>query len=182
MKGVVKSVKKKLNKIWSKNRKNKNKNKSHQIEHHYYYPPPQRPPPPPPLLPPPPFNRECRHCCYCSTQPSAPPLPESSSSLWLEAEHNSINYGTFLAQPQEQQEEAYHEGEAYHARQTQTEEEEIAMVDSETVYGVPVLPLLPQTETRRRDRSRGVYSIGAYLFQCLCPCLRIRESQANLLF
>ncbi|MED6164784.1 hypothetical protein PIB30_093504 [Stylosanthes scabra] len=177
MKGVIKSVKKKLNKLWSKNRKNKSKNnKSHQIEHHYYYPPPQRPPPPPPPppLPPPPFNGEFRHCCYFSTQPSAPPLPESSSSLWIETEHNNSNYGTFLAQPQEQQEEAYY------ASQTQTEEEEIAMVDSETVYGVPVLPLLPQTETRRRERSRGAYTFGAYLFQCLCPCFRIRESNTSL--
>lgn len=176
MKSVIKAVKKL--KLWSKKRR---KRKRHEHEHEAYYPPP------PPLPPPPPPCR-CHHCysCSSSTQPSAPPLPASS---WLEAEHN---YGTFLAPP----EEAYASQGQAQPQETATDSSPVYptlaatistdsssspsyhqyMVSvSEPVYGIPV-PLIQAARRERSSRQYGcVFSFGAYLFRCLCPCFHSRE-------
>lgn len=105
----------------------------------------------------------CHHCYSCSTsttQPSAPHLPSFS---WLEEveQDNNYDYGTFLLPPEM----------AYPPSQAQ----DIGVSVSEPVYGIPVLTL-----TERSTGQFGcVFSFGAYLFHCLCPCFHIRRTSLN---
>ncbi|TKY71423.1 hypothetical protein E2542_SST00154 [Spatholobus suberectus] len=146
MKNVIKAVKKL--KLWSK----KKRKKTHEYPPHY-----------------------CCSCCSSTThtQPSAPPLPSSSS--WLEVEYN---YGTFLPPPEP--EIAQPQGIAIDsspASRTPNSSYQQYMVSvSEPVYGIPV----PVIHTTRREGSTGqfgcVFSFGSYLFRCLFPCFHIREA------
>ncbi|KAL2342290.1 hypothetical protein Fmac_010230 [Flemingia macrophylla] len=115
MKNVIKAVKKL--KLWSKKKRKKTN------EYHTHY------------------------CCSCSSQaqPSAPPLPSSSS--WLQVEYD--NYGTFLPSPQQQ--EVTDSSPVSHTPNSSLQQYMVSV--SEPVYGIPV----PVIHTITRDRSTGQY-------------------------
>lgn len=126
------------------------------------------------------YEHPPHYCCSCSSstthnEPSAPPLPSSSS--WLQVEYN---YGTFLP-PQEPEQEPQ-----------VAQPQEIAidfspvtctpnssykqfMVSvSGPVYGIPV----PVIHTRERSTNQFgcVFSFATHLFRCLFPCFHTRQA------
>ncbi|KAK7284054.1 hypothetical protein RIF29_13805 [Crotalaria pallida] len=168
---IMKNIMKKL-KFWSKRRRKK------KALLHYNepcYPPP--PPPPPPC---------CHYYCCSSSpspssaQPSAPPLPSSTSCSWLEesAQHN--NYGTFsfLAQQETPTLDA-----TVTTSSSTLSYQQYLVSDSEPVYGIPVPAEIQTAATEERSSGQFgyVFSFGAYLVRCLCPCFRIRQQQQQRL-
>lgn len=160
-------------KFWSRKKKKK---KAFSIE-----PPP---PPPPPAC-------HCQHYQYYHYQPiepSAPPLPLSSSSSWVDCDHQTheaiFSSSEFISITSSSQ------AQVPTSAPKDSPVPELSPLDPSVsapstasyqqymvpnpVYGVPTVP-----QKVRKERGGGafgcVFAIGAHLFHCFFPCFHIRE-------
>ncbi|XP_027157674.1 uncharacterized protein LOC113759308 [Coffea eugenioides] len=144
------------------------------------------PPPPPP--PPPPCH--CQYQYYCPPyEPSAPPLPtSSSSSSWVEYDHeaqdtvraNSEFISFTSSNPAQAQDPTFGPRDFSSVPQDPTMPA-AASITSYQQYMVPHpaygVPLVPQVRRERRGGAFGcMFAFGAHLFRCFFPCFHIREA------
>ncbi|KAL3515767.1 hypothetical protein ACH5RR_022669 [Cinchona calisaya] len=164
-------------KFWSRKKKKK---KTFFIEH---------PPPPPP----------CHHChyqYYYPFEPSAPPLPSSSSWVDYDQENQETIYAnsefiSFTSSNQDQDQDQDRARVRTYAPFTHTNpmqdpispQDPSMQADSTTsyqqymvpnpVYGVPIVP--PVRREKRGGAFGCMFAFGAHLFRCFFPCFHIRE-------
>lgn len=169
---VMKAMKKL--KFWSRKKKKK---KAFYID---------RPPPPPP---PPPCH--CQYQYYNPYEPSAPPLPASSSSSWFDYDHETqdtiyansdfISFTSSSQSPAQDPKFARHD---FNPVPELSPQDPIMPAASTTsyqqymvpnpVYGVPAS--VPQVRRERKGGAFGcMFAFGVHLFRCFFPCFHIRE-------
>nr|XP_027071931.1 uncharacterized protein LOC113696746 [Coffea arabica] len=172
---MMKAVKKL--KFWSRKQKKKKKKKALFIDN----------PPPPPC--------HCQYQYYCPPyEPSAPPLPtSSSSSSWVEYDHeaqdtvyaNSKFISFTSSNPAQVQDPTFGPQDFGSVPQPRPQDPTMpaaASITSYQQYMVPNpaygVPLLPQVRRERRGGAfECMFAFGAHLFRCFFPCFHIREAK-----